>query len=178
MTSSLCSDEYDAVAGDFWHLPAGLVHALGAGTMVAEIQTPSDTTFRMYDWSVEYDRQARELHREAALSSIRLDLPEHHVPKGRGLAGYRVLTDNSHYRVVEHKTDGDGIVVGTSPGPSVLLAVSGTIVLGDLTLDTGATAVVPHESGEVVFHANAEATVLEVTLSVSSVRRPTSRIES
>lgn len=158
----------DAVAGDFWHLPAGLVHGLGAGTLVAEIQTPSDTTFRMYDWSGKYDRRARELHGEAALSSIRLDLPEQHVPRGRGVAGHRVLTDNSHYRVVEHRTKGDGVAVGASPGPAVLLVVSGTILLGDIALDTGSTAVVPHESGEVVFRANAEAKVLEVTASLPS----------
>lgn len=36
--------------GDCHYLPSGLCHALGAGVMVAEVQTPSDTTFRVYDW--------------------------------------------------------------------------------------------------------------------------------
>ena len=42
--------------GEFHHLPAGTVHALGAGVTVAEVQTPSDTTFRLYDWTDEYRR--------------------------------------------------------------------------------------------------------------------------
>lgn len=154
----------DAVAGDFWHLPAGLVHALGAGTMVAEIQTPSDTTFRMYDWSHEYGRQPRELHAEAALQSIRLDLPEYHIPVVPGGQEPRVLTDNSHYRILEHRADDRDTVVGDAPGPAILLVTSGTLRMGDLNLTAGTTVVVPHASGEVTFHASGEATVLEISL--------------
>jgi len=59
-------------AGQCYYLPSGTVHALGAGVMVAEIQTPSDTTFRVYDW----DRvdpttgKPRPLHIEQALACI------------------------------------------------------------------------------------------------------------
>ena len=44
----------------------GLIHALGAGTFVAEVQTPSDTTFRIYDWAVEYGRAPRPAPRRAS----------------------------------------------------------------------------------------------------------------
>jgi len=37
-------------AGDCHYIPSGTVHALGEGIMVAEVQTTSDTTFRLYDW--------------------------------------------------------------------------------------------------------------------------------
>jgi mannose-6-phosphate isomerase len=53
-------------AGDFHFLPSGTCHALGGGILVAEIQTPSDTTFRVYDWG----RSDRELHIEEALACI------------------------------------------------------------------------------------------------------------
>lgn len=43
-------------------LPSGIVHALGAGVRVLEVQTPSDTTFRLYDWSAELNRAPRTLH--------------------------------------------------------------------------------------------------------------------
>ncbi len=59
-----------AVAGDCHTLPSGTVHALGAGVLVAEVQTPSDTTFRVYDWAKEYGRKGRELHVEQALACI------------------------------------------------------------------------------------------------------------
>ena len=53
-------------AGDCHYLPSGTCHALGAGVLVAEVQTPSDTTFRVYDWG----RTGRELHVEQALKCI------------------------------------------------------------------------------------------------------------
>lgn len=55
-----------AVPGEMHNLPSGTVHALGAGVLVAEVQTPSDTTFRVYDWG----RVGRQLHIEQALECI------------------------------------------------------------------------------------------------------------
>ncbi len=62
---------YKVRKGDFHYLPAGTIHALGAGVMVAEIQTPSDTTYRLYDWGrVDAQGKSRALHIEEALDSI------------------------------------------------------------------------------------------------------------
>lgn len=52
--------------GDCHYLPSGTLHALGAGVLVAEVQTPSDTTYRVYDWG----RTDRELHIEQAMACI------------------------------------------------------------------------------------------------------------
>lgn len=57
---------FEARPGDFHHLPSGTLHALGAGVLVAEVQTPSDTTFRVFDWG----RTGRALHLDAALECI------------------------------------------------------------------------------------------------------------
>lgn len=55
-------------AGDIIFIPAGTVHALGAGLLVAEIQQSSNTTFRLHDWNrVDQNGQARELHIEESL---------------------------------------------------------------------------------------------------------------
>ena len=48
--------------GDVVYIPAGTVHALGPGTMVYEVQQPSDLTYRIYDYG-----RPRELHLEKAL---------------------------------------------------------------------------------------------------------------
>lgn len=53
-------------AGDVIDLPSGTCHALGAGIVVAEVQTPSDTTFRLFDWG----RSGRALHVEQALEVL------------------------------------------------------------------------------------------------------------
>ncbi|MHC4948153.1 MAG: type I phosphomannose isomerase catalytic subunit [Planctomycetota bacterium] len=55
--------------GDCHYLPSGICHALGAGVLVAEIQTPSDTTFRVYDWG----RTDRDLHVAEAIACIDFD---------------------------------------------------------------------------------------------------------
>ncbi|MFG0306542.1 MAG: class I mannose-6-phosphate isomerase [Phycisphaerales bacterium JB040] len=61
------------VVGACYTLPSGCIHALGAGVLVAEVQTPSDTTYRLYDWTREYNRPERELHTRQALESCTLE---------------------------------------------------------------------------------------------------------
>jgi len=58
--------------GDCHYLPSGTCHALGAGVLVAEVQTPSDTTFRVYDWG----RTGRELHVDQAMRCIEFGPPD------------------------------------------------------------------------------------------------------
>jgi mannose-6-phosphate isomerase len=60
--------------GQCHYLPAGTAHAIGAGILIAEIQTPSDTTYRVFDWNrVDEKGKARPLHIEEALASIHFD---------------------------------------------------------------------------------------------------------
>jgi mannose-6-phosphate isomerase len=58
--------------GDCFYLPSGTVHALGAGILAAEVQTPSDTTFRVHDFNrVDPSTgKVRTLHVEQALACI------------------------------------------------------------------------------------------------------------
>jgi mannose-6-phosphate isomerase len=61
--------------GQCYYLPSGTIHALGTGVLVAEVQTPSDVTYRVYDWN-RIDPSTgspRELHVEQALECIRYD---------------------------------------------------------------------------------------------------------
>ncbi len=63
---------YEKVAsGDVFYMPAGRVHALGPGILLAEIQQTSDTTYRIFDWDrTDSKGNARELHIEEALDAI------------------------------------------------------------------------------------------------------------
>jgi mannose-6-phosphate isomerase len=57
--------------GDCFFLPAGVVHAVGGGVLIAEVQQSSDATFRLFDWNrVGADGKPRELHRRESLESI------------------------------------------------------------------------------------------------------------
>ncbi|PLW99863.1 MAG: mannose-6-phosphate isomerase [Marinilabiliales bacterium] len=56
---------------DVFFIPAGRVHALGPGCLLAEIQQTSDTTYRLYDWDrIDAAGMKRELHTEEALAAI------------------------------------------------------------------------------------------------------------
>jgi mannose-6-phosphate isomerase len=61
-------------ADDAVLIPSGTVHALGAGAVVFEVQTASDTTFRLNDWTRETGLPSRELKVEQALAAADLSL--------------------------------------------------------------------------------------------------------
>lgn len=59
--------EHSIAPGDVFFLPAGRIHAIGAGSFVAEIQQTSDLTYRIYDYGrLGLDGKPRELHIEQA----------------------------------------------------------------------------------------------------------------
>lgn len=64
-----CMNRVEAQPGDCLFLPAGVIHGLGQGLLVAEIQQASDTTFRLFDWNrLGPDGQPRPLHIEQGLA--------------------------------------------------------------------------------------------------------------
>lgn len=64
-----CLHSFEPSPGDCVFIPAGTVHALGAGLVIAEIQQASNTTFRLFDWNrVGKDGQPRPLHIEESLA--------------------------------------------------------------------------------------------------------------
>lgn len=63
--------------GDVYYMPAGRVHALGPGILLAEIQQTSDTTYRIYDWERKDEQgKGRELHLVDAMAAIDFELAE------------------------------------------------------------------------------------------------------
>lgn len=69
LTDLLHYDE--ARVGDVFFIPAGRVHAIGKGCLVAEIQQTSDVTYRIFDYNRKDDKgNERELHTDLALDAI------------------------------------------------------------------------------------------------------------
>ncbi|MGI4728885.1 MAG: type I phosphomannose isomerase catalytic subunit [Janthinobacterium lividum] len=61
----------DVAQGDIFFLPAGRVHTIGKGLLIAEIQQTSDITYRIYDFDRVDDKgQKRELHTQEALAAL------------------------------------------------------------------------------------------------------------
>lgn len=91
-------------AGDAVFVPAGTVHALGPGTIVAEIQQNSDTTYRLYDWGrMGTDGKPRPLHIQQALDVIDWQMAEPGLVQSRFLQApdgwlREELADCAHFR--------------------------------------------------------------------------------
>lgn len=64
-------NQFKAKPNEVYFLPAGRVHAIGAGILLAEIQQTSDITYRIYDWDRLDDQgNPREMHTELATEAI------------------------------------------------------------------------------------------------------------
>jgi mannose-6-phosphate isomerase len=70
-TLAECLHSFAPERGQCIFLPAGTVHAVGGGVLMAEVQQSSDATFRLFDWNrLGRDGRPRELHRQEALAAI------------------------------------------------------------------------------------------------------------
>ncbi|MRR19682.1 mannose-6-phosphate isomerase [bacterium] len=68
--------------GDVFFIPAGMVHAIGAGVLLTEIQQNSDVTYRIYDWDrVDASGKPREMHTAMALDAIDFSLDSNNLIK-------------------------------------------------------------------------------------------------
>ena len=134
--------------GDIYFIPGGLVHAIGKGIVIAEIQQNSDTTFRLYD----YDRsdasgQKRPLHVNEAIKctksfSDRISSFESKEEKDR-----RLLCSCEYFAVSQIDVC-DSIEISTGEFPFIsLLCISGKGIItwngGDILISAGDSFYIP-----------------------------------
>ena len=82
----------DVKKGDVFFIPSGLVHAIGAGILLAEIQQNSNITYRVYDYNrLGKDGKPRELHVTDALNVI-VNRSEYEIDKIRYSKGEKTST--------------------------------------------------------------------------------------
>jgi mannose-6-phosphate isomerase len=115
----------EVARGDFVHIPAGTVHAIGGGILLAEVQQSSDTTYRLFDWNrVGLDGAPRPLQLAEALVSIdfsRIGCPEFAAPSS-GRPG--VSCPEFEVELIEPPELAGGCEL-SSEGPVALMGVRG-----------------------------------------------------
>ena len=88
-------NEIEVKSGDCFYIPAGTVHAIGKGIMIAEIQQNSDMTYRVYDWDrVDDNGNSRELHINKALDVIDFKISDY-------IKAEELLIKNTDYKLAE-----------------------------------------------------------------------------
>ena len=169
-TCELCLHAFEAAPGDCVFIPAGTVHALGAGLVIAEIQQASDTTFRLFDWNrVGADGQPRELHIEQALDVIDFDRgPVNPVtPQPTGDPNVQRLVTSDKFILDRHALT-DKATIGGDDRFHILAVLDGEIEINHEhlrgTLGKGKTVLLPSAAGGVSFTCGEPAVLLDAYL--------------
>lgn len=125
-----CINTYDSHPGDSFYLPAGCVHALGAGNLLIEIQQASDMTYRIYD----YDRrdasgQPRQLHVEEAARSLSFDHTQISLltPSQLTAEGDLVLCRSPYFTTMQVRVNGRRSLTNPTDSFMLLFVTEGEI---------------------------------------------------
>ena len=166
-----CLQRFCPQAGDCFLIEAGVVHAIGAGLVIAEIQQASDTTFRLYDWNrVQADGQPRSLQVQEALAAI--DFEAAPVVRQEPLSGDRVerverLLECDKFVLDRCGFQGQQEIGGDEKFHLVVVLHGQVLVDSDpaqLPLQRGQACLVPAEIGPVQLAAVEPVTLLDIYL--------------
>ncbi len=157
-------------AGDCIFIPAGTIHAIGAGLVIAEIQQASDTTFRLFDWNrVDKNGLARPLHIDQSFDVIDFDRgpvdPQVPCPVESQFAEIENLVTCDKFVMNRWKIDRP-ITIGGDKQFRVITTVNGAIAVQDdpsgEELALGQTMLLPAVCSAQTLTPNGSAEFLEI----------------
>ena len=142
---------HDSSPGDVFFLPAGRVHSIGAGNLLAEIQESSDITYRIYDYG-RRDAQGntRELHTELAKDAI--DYSYHDDYKSAPVddtQAYVEIANCDHFTVNRILLDGEMELHFSDSSFTVVMCLDGEVSVGGMMVKRGETVLLPAVMTEV-----------------------------
>lgn len=135
--------------GDVIYNPPGMVHAIGAGIILYEIQQSSDLTYRLYDYGRRDSHgKLRKLHLDAGLAVADLSGGENALVERRMLSPHETeLVATDHFKLTEVKPATGSRLSVTTASVELLTAVDGTVTLESaerqLELPAGTSLVLP-----------------------------------
>ena len=155
---------------DVFFLPAGRVHTIGQGLLIAEIQQTSDITYRIYDFDrVDKDGNHRELHVDEALDAIDFNFHNDYKTTYDEQQPEVELTANDYFvcnrllinsRTIKEYSKVDSFVI------LMVLEGSGVIEAGNGAYEyvKGDTYLIPAERNELIISPEKSSKILEVYL--------------
>lgn len=125
---------HEARFGEVFYIPGGLVHAIGDGVRLYEVQQSSDTTFRLYDWNrVGKDGKPRELHVERGLKAIDYAL---------GVPTPQATLATPFFRFVQKPIDGTETLSVPAGEQLAIFAARGSVMVDEVALAEGGSALI------------------------------------
>ena len=161
-------DEIKVQQGDVFLIETGTIHAIGAGTVIAEIQQTSDITYRLYDFDrVDSDGNLRELHVDLALDAINYNTVSSQRQYQKNRNQSNPVVDCPYFTTQFIPLDGQLNVLKTGATFTVYMCVDGQfeIVLDEqhYSYSKGDTILVPAVLTE--FQLVGKASILEIYIS-------------
>lgn len=143
-----CLKEIEVEPGDVVYIPSGMVHAIGEGILICEIQQNSDLTYRVYDYNrVDELGRKRELHIKKALDVINFNLKtDKIIPEFKEIQGGRISSVvKSPYFQVSIIEINEQINIDTEGKFNTLTAVN-----GNCTIEYNYDEVIELKAGETI----------------------------
>ena len=168
----------DIKKGDSFYIPNGCIHAILGNAVIAEIQTPSDVTYRLYDWNrVDKNGKSRELHIEDSFNVIK-NINSYSLKSNRdnkfkdSSLEIDALFSNEYFTAEEYTVNNNGDFTSKTNKESfeVIIVVegNGTIesdVNGNIIkLNLGKTVLIPASLGNYIIKSNNGIKFLRITL--------------
>ncbi len=148
---------YPVKAGECYMIPAGTVHAIGAGCLICEIQQNSNLTYRVYDYGRrDKDGNTRPLHIEKALAVSDLTAYHHTPPTGD------LLATCPYFHVEKHTVGGELSLATNGESFHALTCVSGSGSIDGEPLAAGDTFFVPATHGAYTLTGSAKLILTKV----------------
>lgn len=150
--------------GDVFFIPAGTVHALGAGIEVVEVQQTSDVTYRIYDWDrVDASGKGRELHTALAVDAIDFEADADLLHKQYNLqrGGEAKVIDSPYFTMVMQDVASKRVIDRSMLDSFIIyICLSGSVRLtangAEESLAMGELVLVPAEVDEICFEGDAQ----------------------
>ncbi len=142
---------HESHPGDVFFLPAGLIHSIGAGNLLVEVQETSDITYRIYDFG-RVDAKTgkpRQLHVEEAKDAIDYKVyPSYVTIPGAPEDGVTRLVDCKHFIVDKVCVDGEKNIANVTGSFTTLTCIDGSLTVVDdrnntIALRAGESALIP-----------------------------------
>lgn len=177
-TVDQCLHSFVPRPGDCLMLPAGTVHGVGGGVLMAEIQQSSDATFRLFDWNRPGpDGRPRALHRTEALRSIDWSAgpanPLHptSIESNDRKISIEQLACCDYFRMTRYRLAPGAVLPLPRGAMEIWMVLAGDVALlgGDDSTPSrhwtaGATALIPASMAPHSVRANTDAVLLRTTL--------------